>query len=561
MTALMTVAVVGAAIIGEWNEAAVVVFLFSLSETLEGYTMDRARHSLRSLMELAPRGALVRRQGREFELPVEQIQIGDILLVRPGERIAMDGRVTDGRSVVNQAAITGESLPADKAAGDEVFAGTVNGPGGLEVSVTKLTADSTFARIVHLVEEAQTQRAPSQTLVDRFTRVYTPLVLALSALIMIVPPLFLAAPWQPWIYRGLALLVVACPCALIISTPVSILSAISNAARRGVLIKGGDFLERIGAVKVIAFDKTGTLTRGEPVIAEMRSLAPDLSPQQILCLAASVESRSEHPLARAIVQGVTCEHDLHSSTGFEAFVGRGATALVDGRAVYVGSPRFFSEDLGVDLTDLTSLVDGWQANGCSVILVGDQKGVVGAIAVADAPRPESGAIMQGLRDLGIRHTVMLTGDNPATAESIAKSVNVNEVRAGLLPHEKVKAVLELEQQHGAIAMVGDGVNDAPALAAASVGIAMGGAGTDVALETADIVLMADDLSKLPFLVRLSRGTLRVIRQNIAIALGLKLLALLLVFPGWLTLWLAIVADMGATIIVTLNGMRLLRVRP
>ncbi len=558
MNALMTIAVAGAAAIGQWGEGAVVAVLFGVSETLESYTMDRARRSIRSLMEIAPKVARLRRKGAEVEVPVDEVRVGETLLVRPGEKLAMDGVITEGRSTLNQAAITGESMPVEKGPGEEVFAGTLNGHGGLEVRVTKLTEDTTLARVIHLVEEAQAQRAPTQTFVERFARYYTPAVMLLSALVIIVPPLLLGQEWAPWIYQGLSLLVVACPCALVVSTPVSIVSAISNAARNGVLIKGGAHLERAGALKAIAFDKTGTLTRGRPEVTDVEALSPDLSEADMLCLAAGVESRSEHPLAQAVRRRAACGHAGHAVAGFRALVGRGAAATVDGREIYVGSPRLFTEDLGLDLGEAGALVGEWQGQGKTVMLVGGARELFGVIAVADTVRDTSAGTIADLKRAGIGRTVMLTGDNRATAAAIGGAVGVDEVRAELLPEQKVAAVQDLAAEHGAVAMVGDGVNDAPALAAATVGIAMGGAGTDVALETADIALMADDLSKLPFTIRLSQATLRVIKQNIAIALGLKLLAVLAVFPGWLTLWLAILADMGATILVTLNGMRLLR---
>jgi Cd2+/Zn2+-exporting ATPase len=561
MNALMTIAVTGAFAIGEWGEGAVVGTLFRVSEMLETYTMDRARQSIRALMDLAPRTARVRRFGREEEIPVEDVRVGDTLIVRPGEKVAMDGEIISGRSAINQAAITGESMPVDKGPGDEVFAGTLNGEGALEVRVTKLVEDSTLSRLIHLVEEAQAQRAPTQTFVERFARYYTPAVMALAVLIVLVPPLVLGQPWSPWVYRGLSLLVVACPCALVVSTPVSIVAAIGNAARNGVLIKGGAHLERAGTLRAIAFDKTGTLTRGEPEVTDIAPLAAGWSQAELLRLAAAVEARSEHPLARAIVRRAACEAALPPAAGFQALVGRGARAEVEGQVVYVGSPALFRDELRVDTGAADALARHWQGQGKTVMLVGTAAAVLGAIAVADTPRAESRGALHDLRQAGVAHTVMLTGDHTATARAIGAQVGVDEVRAELMPADKVRAVQELARVHGAIGMVGDGVNDAPALAAATVGIAMGGAGTDVALETADIALMGDDLSKLPFTIRLSRATLRVIKQNIGLALGLKLLAVLAVFPGWLTLWLAIMADMGATILVTLNGMRLLRLRP
>lgn len=566
MDVLMTIAVAGAAAIGEWSEGAVVAVLFGVSETLEAYTMDRARQSLRSLMEIAPRVARVLRWGKEEEIPVEEVRVGDTLIVRPGEKVAMDGAIHAGRSAINQAAITGESIPVDKGPGDEVFAGTLNGEGALEVRVTRLVEDSTISRVIAMVEEAQAQRAPTQTFIEKFAKYYTPSIMALSALIIVVPPLLLGQEWGDWVYRGLSLLVVGCPCALVISTPVSIVSAISNAARNGVLIKGGAHLERAGSLKAIAFDKTGTLTQGRPEVTDVESVGR-LSTDEVLALAAAVEGRSEHPLARAIVRRAAQALPAGAATGtpaatdMTAVVGRGARATVDGITVYVGSPTLFRGDLAIDLGVAASLVERWQAQGKTVMLVGTERELYGAIAVADTPRASGRGALAGLRQAGVTTTVMLTGDNAVTARAIGGQIGVDEVRAELLPQDKVAALRALEQQHGAVGMVGDGVNDAPALAAATVGIAMGGAGTDVALETADIALMGDDLSKLPFTIRLSRATLGIIKQNVALALGLKLLAVLAVFPGWLTLWIAILADMGATILVTMNGMRLLRVKP
>jgi len=561
MNVLMTVAVIGAALIGEYGEGAVVAVLFGVSEVLESYTMDRARQSLRSLMEIAPKSARVIRMGREEEVPVEEIRVGETLVVRPGEKLAMDGVVITGRSAINQANITGESLPVEKGPNDEVFAGTVNGHGGLEIRVTRLVEDTTLSKLIHLVEEAQAQRAPTQTFVERFAAWYTPTIMLLAALVILIPPLAFGGDWSHWIYEGLALLVVGCPCALVVSTPVSIVSAIANAARNGVLIKGGAHLERAGSIRVVAFDKTGTLTRGQPEVTGVESRHAHLTSGEVLRLMAAVEMRSEHPLARAIIRAVPSGEVLPKAEGFEAIVGRGARATVDGRTYYVGSPALFAQELGVDLAPVADLVASWQALGRTVMLLGTESALLGAVAVADTPRESTAQALAQLKQAGVAHTVMLTGDNSATARAIGAMVGVDQVRAELLPHEKVAVVQELAAQHGTVAMVGDGVNDAPALAAATVGIAMGGAGTDVALETADIALMADDLTKLPFTLRLSRAAMGVIKQNIGIALGLKLLAVVAVFPGWLTLWLAILADMGATVLVTLNGMRLLRIRP
>ncbi len=559
---LMTVAVSGAMALGDWREGAVVAFLYNVAEALETYALDRARGAIRALMDLAPKVARVRRDGTEVTVPVEAVAPGDVVIVRPGERIAVDGRVLQGASAVNQAAITGESVPVDKGPGDEVFAGTLNGEGALEVEVTRRVADTTLARIIHLVEEAQAQRAPSQRLVDRFARYYTPAVAALAAGVALVPPLLLGQPWSPWLYEGLALLVASCPCALVVSTPVALVSAIGSAARHGVLVKGGLHLETAARLQAAAFDKTGTLTEGRPTVTDVVRLGGNGACP--LCLAGSLERRSEHPLARAIVAAAeAAEHDCAPPPdveGFRALPGRGATAVIDGTRYYIGNPRLFAE-LGLDTAPAAEVVARFQEEGKTAILLGTDTEVAAVFAVADALRPASVAALRELRQSGVEHVVMLTGDNARTAQAVARRAGIPEFRAELLPEDKVTAVKELRRRYGAVAMVGDGVNDAPALAAATLGVAMGGAGTDVALETADVVLMADDLSRLPFLVRLSRATLGVIRQNVTLSLGLKLAAVAAVVPGWLTLWLAILADMGATVLVTLNAARLLRYRP
>jgi len=612
---LMTVAAVGAVAIGAWEEGALVVFLFSLGETLESYTMDRARNAIRSLMELAPAEATVLRpcvdckehmghplpddgelydggpcpwcEIHEQVVPVAELVVGDVILVRPGERIPMDGRVIQGTSAVNQAPITGESIPVEKAGGDNVFAGTVNGEGALEIEVTHLAEDNTLSRIIHKVEEAQAQKAPSQRWVDRFARYYTPAVVGLAIFIAAVPPLFFGQPFlEPptgshgWLYRALALLIIACPCALVISTPVSIVSAISNAARNGVLVKGGAYLEAAGGLRVIAFDKTGTLTRGEPTVTDVIP-CEGYSETEVLSLAAAIESRSEHPLARAVVN--TAEERgiaFSSAQDFQALIGRGARARLDSKPLYIGNRTLLAE-MGTPLPDsLRAQAEVLESEGKTVMFVavedpsaehaegrsarfGENDGrlsPVGLIAVADTVRPDAREAVAALKRSGIRHTVMLTGDNERTAVAIAAQVGVDEAQANLLPEEKVDAVERLLAEYDQVAMVGDGVNDAPALARATVGIAMGGAGTDQALETADIVLMADDLDKLPFAMQLSRRTLSVIRQNIGFSLLVKAVFMALAIPGLATLWMAVFADVGASLIVIVNGMRLLKRR-
>ncbi|OUM97340.1 MAG: copper-translocating P-type ATPase, partial [Paenibacillaceae bacterium ZCTH02-B3] len=493
----------------------------------------------------------------ERTVGVNDIEIGDILIVKPGQKIAMDGRVIRGYSSVNQAAITGESVPAAKSPGDEVFAGTLNGEGLLEVEVTKRAEDTTLSKIIHLVEEAQAEKAPSQRFVDRFAKYYTPAIMAAAVLLATVPPLFFGGEWGDWIYRGLALLVVGCPCALVISTPVAIVTAIGTAARNGVLVKGGIHLEEAGRLSAVAFDKTGTLTRGEPAVTDfIRLRGPEA--KELLAVAAAVEKGSQHPLAAAVVRkamadGVDAE--ALKAEDFVSITGKGAKATVNGTLYLVGSPELFGE-LGILDREASEHVSRLQREGKTVILLGTDKEIYAFLAAADEIRQDAREAIRRLRALGIRKTVMLTGDNPETAEAIGRLAGIGEVRAGLLPHEKLEAVKELKKTDK-VAMVGDGINDAPALAGATVGIAMGAAGTDTALETADIVLMGDDLAKLPYTIRLSRKALQIIRQNIAFSLLIKLAAVLLIIPGWLSLWMAVFADMGATLMVTLNAMRLI----
>jgi Zn2+/Cd2+-exporting ATPase len=601
---LMSLAVVGAVLIGEWAEAAVVVFLFSLGEALEGYTMDRTRNAIRSLMALAPAEATVLRpcldcaghlgqplpgggvygggpcpwcEPHELTVPVEELAVGERLLVRPGERIPMDGVVLAGRSAVNQAPITGESLPVDKESGSEVFAGTINGSGVLEIRVTRLAADNTLSRLIYLVEEAQAQKAPAQRWIDRFARVYTPAVVAVAAAVVLLPPLLFGQPLLDtadqtgWLYRGLTLLVIACPCALVISTPVSIVSAISAAARRGVLIKGGVHLEALAGVRVMAFDKTGTLTLGRPALTLVSSVECTNGDAEaaescaacddLLALAAAVERRSEHPLAAAVVQAAEARSlngRYAAAEDVEALAGQGVRGQVNGQHIGVSSHRRIHElNLGHD-DAFCAQVQQVEAAGQTTMLLHDEQGIRGYLAVADQVRPGSAAAVAGLKAAGIERVVMLTGDNALTARAIAAQIGIDDVRANLLPGDKVHAVEALLAEHGAVAMVGDGVNDAPALARATVGIAMGGAGSDQALETADVALMGDDLAGLPFVVRLSRQTRRVIMQNVAFSLGVKAVFLALALAGAATLWMAVFADMGASLLVILNGMRLLR---
>jgi Cd2+/Zn2+-exporting ATPase len=555
MNFLMTVAIIGAAAIGEWSEGAAVAFLFSVGNTLQAYTMDKTRQSLQSLMELAPLEALVRRDKVEIRLPIEDISVGDLIIVKPGERIAMDGIVHGGVSAVNQATITGESIPVDKTAGDTVFAGTVNEQGALEVTVTKNADNSTLAKISHLVEEAQGQKAPSQQFVDVFAKYYTPFVLVTAAGVMFLPWLVFHQPFAPWFYNGLVLLVISCPCALIISTPVSIASAIGNASRHGILVKGGVYLEQMGSIKAIAFDKTGTLTQGLPVVTDI-VVANGYSETDFLEMAAGIEKWSEHPLAQAIVERAK-GLELKSAVHFKALVGRGAQADIDYQTMYIGNLRLF-EDLGHDLAQYGETLANLEQQGKTVMLMGTKNLIFGMVAVADTLREDSQKTIEVLRKAGMKHIAMLTGDNSRVANAIAKKTNLDAFYSDLLPEDKVAAIKKIAGDFRNVVMVGDGVNDAPALATATIGVAMGVAGSDVALETADVALMTDDLGKLAYLIKLSHKIMVIIKQNISFAILIKIIFFGLLFLGMGNLWLAVFADMGASVLVTLNGMRLVR---
>ena len=561
MESLMTIAIIGAAIIGEWTEGSIVVILFAISEALERFSMDKARQSIRSLMDIAPKEALIRRNNVEQMINVSKIEVGDIMIIKPGQKIAMDGQVIKGHSSVDQAAITGESVPIEKNINDDIFAGTINEEGALEVKVTKHVNDTTIAKIIHLVEEAQGERAPAQAFVDKFAKYYTPTIMVIAALIVIVPPLFFNGDWNTWLYQGLSLLVVGCPCSLVISTPVSIVSAIGNSAKNGVLVKGGIYLEEIGGLKAIAFDKTGTLTKGTPTVTDFTTV-DSKDEEKYFSIITALESYSQHPLASAILKEADNRAISYKSVvvdEFTSITGKGIQGNIEGITYLVGSPKLFESIL----TDNSKIIENYQRlqqQGKTAMLLGTDKQILAVIAVADELRESSKAVIEKLHDLGNEHTIMLTGDNATTAQSIGKQTGVTEIKGDLMPQDKLDYIKSLKETYGKVAMVGDGINDAPALAASTVGIAMGGAGTDTALETADVALMGDDLQKLPFIVKLSRQTLRIIKQNITFSLGIKLLALLLVVPGWLTLWIAILADMGATILVTLNGLRLMKVK-
>jgi Cd2+/Zn2+-exporting ATPase len=553
---LMTLAVIGAAAIGEWLEGATVIFLFSLAHLLESYSMNRARRSIKGLMDLAPNVARVHCDGEEKTVPVEQVRIGDVVAVRPGERLPLDGKVREGSSEVDQSPITGESVPVQVSGGDEVFGGSINGSGYLEIRVTRHARDTTLSRIIHSVEEAHSRKAPSQSFVDRFARYYTPAVVLVAALMAVLPPLIVGAAWDVWVYRALVLLVVACPCALVISTPVTIVSALARATRDGILFKGGVFLEAIGSLKAFAFDKTGTLTYGKLSVSSVAGLN-GVTEEEVLRLASGVESRSEHHLGAAILAETKRRGmGVPQASEFLAMPGKGAAATVEGRRCYVGNHRLF-EEMGWCYAELDARLDALEKQGNTAVIVGDGRTVFGIIAISDQPRAESSATVAGLKRLGVEHTLLLTGDNRSTARTIRDRIGIDAYRAELLPEDKVTAVRELVDSYGSAAMVGDGVNDAPALATATVGIAMGVAGTDAALETADVALMSDDLSRLPLAVRLGRRALRLIKQNIGFSLLLKAAFIALTPLGFTTLWMAVLADMGASLLVIFNGLRAL----
>lgn len=558
MNLLMSVAVVGAVLIGEWFEGATVAFLFSLSLVLESWSVGRARRAIGALLDLSPPVAHYRIAPDQLrDVPPADVPVGATVVVRPGEKIPLDGRVRTGTGGVNQAPITGESVPVEKGVGDEVFAGSINGDGLLEIETTKAANDTTLARIIRMVGQAGSKRAPAEQWVEQFAAIYTPVVMGLALLMAIMPPLLFGERWSEWFYRSLVVLVIACPCALVISTPVSIVAALAAAARHGVLIKGGIFVELPGKLRALAMDKTGTLTIGEPKVAALVPLAGQSEPE-LLQLAAALELNSNHPLARAIVEeaeqrGLT----VVAATAFEAIVGQGATGIVDGQPFWIGSHRLLRAR-GQDAPEIEKRLVNLEEAGRTVVVVGTNEGVLGMIALADEIRPETRSAIEQLHEAGIRPVVMLTGDNENTAQAIAREAGIDEVYAGLSPEQKYEAIERLVADHEPAAMVGDGVNDAPALARASLGLAMGAAGSDAAIETADIALMADDLSKLPWLVEHSRRTLRVIQQNIGFSLAVKVAFVVLTFAGYASLWAAIAADMGASLLVIANGLRLLK---
>jgi Cd2+/Zn2+-exporting ATPase len=552
INALMVVAAAGAVAIGEWREGATVVFLFALAQWLEARTLARARGAIRALLDLAPRDALVRRGGVETRVAIETVRVGDAVIVRPGDVVPLDGTVSSGHSSVDEAPITGESLPADKGPGSDLYAGTINRDGALELVVTRVGRDTRVARIIHLVEEAQAQRAPIQSFVDRFGRVYTPAVIAAALAVAVLPPLF-GAPALVWVYRALVLLVVSCPCALVISTPVSIVAAVSAAASRGVLVKGGAALERLASVRALAFDKTGTLTAGELRVASIEA-APGFARGEVLTLAAAVDAHSSHPVALAIAAQARDEGAaVPAASGVHARPGLGVEGLVRGRTVALGNSRLMAA-LGVDLSAAADAAPGGR------VFLAVNGALAGVLGIVDRPREHARAALDALRGVGVRRVAMLTGDEGAVAHHVAADAGVDEYQAALLPDQKHAAIHALRLAWGPVAMVGDGINDAPALAAADVGIAMGAVGSDVAIDTADVALMSDELLKLPFALRLARATLRNVKTNIAVSIALKAVFLIAAVTGTATLWMAVLADTGASVIVVANALRLLRAR-
>jgi Cd2+/Zn2+-exporting ATPase len=557
INALMLLAALGAGSIGHWDDGAALLFLFSLSNALEKYAMGRTRRAVQALMEISPRDALLVRDGAELHVPVEQLAVGDLVRVRPGERIPADGVVVAGQSALNQAAITGESVPVDASPGTHVFSGTMNQHGALDIRVEKSAAQSALAQIIRVVEEAQNQKAATQRAIERFGEIYAPIVLTLAAGAIVVPWLWLGVPFHTAFYRGMILLVAASPCALIISTPAAALSAIANGARRGILFKSSNAVEDVSQLRIVAFDKTGTLTLGRPQLTDVVPMS-ELAASELLRLAASAEQRSEHPLAQAVVHAARSQQiALGDPTAFLALPGEGMQAKVDGVSIWVGNDKLLTRNDVVLTPDQMAGRERLAREGKTVVHVFDGKRLLGLLALADQPRPEARGVIEDLHRLGLR-TVMLTGDQETVAQAIARQVGIEEVHASLTPVQKVEVVKRIAKQKGHVAMVGDGVNDAPALASATVGIAMGAAGSDVALETADVVLMGDDLETVPYAVALGSKARRVVKQNLTFAVAMIVVLVVTNFLGYLTLPIGVVGHEGSTLLVALNGLRLLR---
>ncbi|MHB9032024.1 MAG: heavy metal translocating P-type ATPase [Anaerolineae bacterium] len=561
---LMSVAAVTALLLGQATEGAALVFLYSISEALEGYTVDKTRASINALLKLTPRLARVRRAGLEMDIPVEQIDVGDVFIVNPGQALPTDGTVLVGQSAVNQASVTGESIPVEVGHGDPVLAGSINGDGALEVRATRIYADNTISRIIALVEEAQEKKGRSQRLIERFGRRYSPAVLGVALLVAAVPPLLFGAAWSTWISRAAVFIVAASPCALVISVPVSLIAALGTGARQGVLFKGGVYLEELARARVVALDKTGTLTSGEPRVTDIIALpyGPDrilLAENELLAAAAGIESRSSHPLARAIARYAHSRQVKPSVlSGYRSMTGSGAAGLLQDRPIYAGSLDLFRARLDLPLAEIQEQVDALQAEGKTAVLVGDDRAVWGLIALRDTPRPNARQAVDALRQAGLTRIVMLSGDNERAAQAAADELGITSVHANLGPADKARLVRDLTAAHGHVVMVGDGVNDAPAMAEASVGVAMGAAGSDVALETADVALMADNLEKLAYGYGLARRTRRIILQNLAFSLAVIAFFIIGATAGWFTLTAVILAHEGSEFLVIANGMRLLK---
>ncbi|MCH7618616.1 MAG: cadmium-translocating P-type ATPase [Candidatus Marinimicrobia bacterium] len=558
MNFLMSIAVIGAAVIGEWLEGAMVIFLFSIAELLEAGSLERARKAIRSLMELSPDTvSVIRDDGSSETVQIDTVDVGDLILVRPGERIPLDGNLLESGGFVDQSPITGESMPVRKEVEDTVYAGSINGDSALKIRVSRLHSDSTISRIVKLVEKARSNKAPTERFVDKFSRYYTPTVVAISAALVLVPTLIFDAPFETWFYRSLVLLVVACPCALVISTPVTIVSGLTRAAKSGVLIKGGNYLEAMAYIDTIVLDKTGTVTVGKPEVVKVIPLN-GMSEEKMLSLAAAVESASEHPVAKAIVSAMEkVNSNIEKSESLHNHPGEGAHAVVNGRQVYVGNHQFF-EKSGLCNTEIEKRLEEIEDLGRTAVLVWEEKIPIGIIAVQDVIRPVAKDVISQFEELGIKNTYLLTGDNKRTAASIAKQAGIKNFQGELMPSGKMEVLIDLSKRGYKTMMVGDGVNDTPALAAADVGVAMGSAGSDQALETADVALMSDDLTKLPFAISLSKKSLRIVKENIIFALGIKAVFMIMAPFGMATLWMAVGADMGASLLVILNGMRVLK---
>ncbi len=563
MNVLMTVAVTGAWLVGEGAEGAAVVFLFALSELLESWSVGRARRAIAALLKLTPQTALVRgADGVAKEMPVTEVAVGAEISVRSGSSIPLDGEVIAGDSAVNQAPITGESVPVVKKPGDPVFAGTINGEGSLTVRVTKAASDSTLARIIKLVEEAEEQKAPTQRFVDKFATIYTPAVFGVALLVALLPPLLMGGAWSEWTYRALVLLVIACPCALVIATPVSIVSGLTALARRGVLIKGGAHLEAVGKLRALAVDKTGTITQGRPQVTGVIPIG-GISEEEVLRRAAAIDAHSEHPLAKAVViaaqaKGITWVESIQ----YQSVTGRGATAIIDGHPHFIGNHKM-AHELGICSPEIEARLTEIENQGQSLAILGHtphegcEGKILGILAIGDTMRPEAANALTLLHDAGIEKVVMLSGDNQRTVDAIARQAGIDEAYGDLMPEQKIEHIKRLMAEHHYVGMIGDGVNDAPALALASVGIAMGAIGSDTAIETADMALMKDDLTRVAEAIALGRRTLRIIQFNVAFALIVKAVFLILAFTGHTSLWLAILADTGATLLVIMNALRLL----